>query len=364
MAAGDTPQGLEREGRLLKRQYHLKAKAGRQNSKHSGYNASMCPTVGLRKAHYLHTRFNAARYLLLLFSVLYVSNIPMTASAMGPVRFFGGRFTWENTVDRADGVASSKEFSPFLPKDKFFQLQQQRHLLEQSENDYSSSGNSLLQLAEALLRTYPSYLCKWSVSMGLLRFRENEIRLLGIIPLLRFGNVRSQSLSYTTRKKNEEGSESVPIKTSRCVVHLPLVGGTLVPKITEKAHEKSKYVPSIRLMLTQHANEEVHATECELTTQLLNYPLRKDYKRINWIHAAWYTGTQAMIHAYVSWRFHRYCWNYSVKSREASKETSNSYSTQPATGLSAQSTKGFPTVSGVPISGIEVDWKERKLTVH
>ena len=233
---------------------------------------------------------------------------------LGPVALFspkknnklirdGGGFTWEASVDRATGKAYAKEVS-YLPHDWSQRLQPQQQRGKQQQQ------SSIILKTEKVLGQYPNWLCRGSVTLGILQAvpvgsgagaATGGTRIqtrLGGIPILTFGKPVGQRVAITSQNIRDESIQWT----------YPIVGGIMAAKTTPSAPSAGKLVVTLRSV----------ATEPVLDTQLVDYRPALvggggdgGQKPANPIRVALYLGSQSAIHGYAMWRYHRYVRNYS-----------------------------------------------------
>lgn len=160
-----------------------------------------------------------------------------------------GSYCWRARVDRTKGLAYSVETSQIK----------------------GMNENKRTQLVDKLFASYPVWLCRPSVSFGLLRCVEIkngwEIRFLRHCAL-RLGKTGSRN---------------------RSLHQFTIAGGFLTAR--ESGH------------LSFHAHEDGY-----LETHVDRYcPQLCGEAPVPLFRAAFYRSTQSILHAYVMWRFHRYC---------------------------------------------------------
>ena len=196
--------------------------------------------------------------------------------SLGPVQLFRRKysFSWEAKVDRTTGIASSKETSS-------------KCLLDEKEFP-----------ARRIFHSYPTWLCRFPVSFGLLRsVRTNrggvciQDRLLGR-DLLIFGPAKSRLVSIAF----QEG-----VVHNTYAIEWPITGGLLSIPAPRAA--------LVFAVFTTHGHNNDRTSS--IVTRISGYrpTLTGDELPVSRVRSALYVSTQSLIHASVMWRFHRYCWS-------------------------------------------------------
>jgi len=226
-------------------------------------------------------------------------------------------FTWGASVDRITGTAAAQEISHFRAT---------ATTTGNGRNNPRSGAAALLAQTSSTLGRYPQWLCRASVTLGLLRVREEiasgagatygatsiQTRLGGI-DLLTFDKPVGQRVSVNTRDKASSRSllqqEAVQWK-------YPITGGVLASR------------PGGALVVTLRQQQQPFVTspsssssmDLVLDTQLVDYRPRlvggavaastttttTTRRGTNPLRVGFYLGTQSLLHGYVMWRFHRY----------------------------------------------------------
>ena len=187
-------------------------------------------------------------------------------------------YSWEANVNPDSAKASAKEVSS-RPKQWKPSLQK---------------GHWSISETRDLLETYPEWLCRGSVTLGLLKAvpilnggTRVQTRLFGI-NILTFGKPVGQRISLKTRGGTED------------VVRwkYALQGGIM----TASPPAGHLYVG----MGTRVSSDRVF-----LESGLVDYAARVVGIKIppNPVRVVFYLGTQSFVHGYVMWRYHRYIWN-------------------------------------------------------
>ena len=202
---------------------------------------------------------------------------------LGPIRLFPGGYAWQASVDRATGLAAAQELSTF------------RLSLSQQQQQQSP-------LLPHILGNYPAWLCRGTVTLGLLRaVRQQpggstrlETRLLGL-PILTFGRARGQKIAIRTATTRQQAIEwKYPIQGGGglLLAAAAAAGGNLVVTLRPKAGaNKDDSVVVLDTQLVAYRPALVGTT-----AQQPANPLR----------IAFYLSTQSVIHGYAMWRFHRF----------------------------------------------------------
>lgn len=231
--------------------------------------------------------FSTLQRLLLIINLLISRQGTTTATKsvlrrLGPIGLFQNGYTWQASVDRTTGEAFAKEVSQ-MPRG--WNAKQQ------------SSGAQLLSQTKVVLGTYPEWLCRGSVTFGLLKAvpvasgTEIRTRLLGI-NILTLGTPTRQRLSF----KKEKGADVDGGNREENSVQwsYPILGGLMTAT-----------QPAGQLVMTLHSIASPSPT---LDTQLVAYrpALVGKHAPSNPIRTSLYLGTQSVIHGYAMWRYHRY----------------------------------------------------------
>lgn len=194
--------------------------------------------------------------------------------SLGPVQLFrrNDSFTWEASVDRTTGIASSKETS-------FKSLRDEKEFP-----------------AKRIFHLYPTWLCRFPVSFGLLRSVQTSRggvcirdRFFGR-DLLIFGPAKSRLVSVAF----QEG-----IVHNTYAIEWPITGGLL-----------SIPAPRAALVFCLFTTHGQNGRTSSIVTRVSGYrPALTGQPPVSRIRSAVYVSTQSLIHAGVMWRFHRYCWS-------------------------------------------------------
>jgi hypothetical protein len=331
-------------------------------------------------------------------------------------------FTWQASLDRRTGLASSREDSHRVISGDDASLFRYTGTPKSEYNKDDDDDGHLFELSKRLFTSYPKWLCRRSVSLGLLRLvvvdnndddtnnqkKKANGATMGTrgatakaimhvqdaifgCTLLSFGRPTGRSISYTftntspppksTTKSSTNGTHTTTFKAktktrtriSECVWSLPLVGGimlyhdnqdskartqkeqvdqrqdallfilrqtitTTTMSMPNDNDHKNKLFPSSQ---TSRKNDHDHSYyDRSIQTRVISYrPAmvgrglvagRRRRRRhddvahtaapvppstatkTNWIRSQLYLHTQSVVHAYVMWRFHRYCWKQSA----------------------------------------------------
>lgn len=211
-------------------------------------------------------------YFTILFWILFECIHAKTIS-LGPVQLFRRKqaFTWEASIDRKTGIASSKESSS-------------RCLREEKEFP-----------VKKIFHSYPTWLCKFPVTLGILRSVRNgrgvciQDRIFSR-NLLIFGHAKSRLISISLHEGAVQNTYAI---------ELPIIGGLL-----------SIPAPRAALVFTLNTIHGQEDRTSSIMTRISGYrPTLVGQPPVSRIRSALYFSTQSVIHAGVMWRFHRYCWS-------------------------------------------------------
>jgi hypothetical protein len=211
-----------------------------------------------------------------------------------------GGFTWSANVDRSTGLASSFESTWIAPKSRLY------HKLDQE-------GGSVSDVVASLFADYPLYLGKPSLFFGLARCiktpHKYEIRLRPFnINFISFGH---PSLHSDRMHDYKDGTVSTVTTVS-----FPVIDGLLVlnrRKDYPQAGSCGRLDFSVRQrhvkVMTSYALGSAF-----LESQIVDYkPAILGHPPVPFVRRCLYRGTQSLLHAYVTWRYHMYCiskkWN-------------------------------------------------------
>ena len=153
--------------------------------------------------------------------------------------YYGNKFKWQASLDSITGRASSIEVSSCNVE------------ITVNENDASSSSSwesKLQQHADDLVKSWPTFLAKKSITFGLIRTLPNfpteestsiHLRFFKNIPLLSFGQVQVVKVAGAVKRRpqeqqehnNQQEQQACTATTSNCSfpyeLHLPITGGLL-----------------------------------------------------------------------------------------------------------------------------------------
>jgi hypothetical protein len=205
------------------------------------------------------------------------------------------RFKWTASIDRATGIATSREIS--------------RVPLACPLHRAISSGGEAAKLAKDLFGGYPSWLAVWPVSQGCLRAipitgeTKNYHKTIALRDpifgktVLLFGPGR-----FSVRGRRRR----VGPKTTEYTMTLPLVGGFLARLSPEGTYGSLLFT----LISEKRDNGDSFFV---LDTAIADYrpALAGSTLPISRVGAGIYRSSQSLLHAYVMWRFHHYCYNAS-----------------------------------------------------
>jgi hypothetical protein len=243
--------------------------------------------------------------IVLIFSCLDGRRVLTAAkSDRGPVRIWPkkGGYTWEASVDRESGIATSKETGTIPTGSRLY------------KSINTTSDRDLLHFTENLFSPYPTWLVKFPVTLGLLKATpdkkggfEIRDRLFGA-NLISFGRTQGQRFSFQTSTKRGT------TKTSQCSLSLPITGGLLtLPADPSKPNGGNRG----SLLFTLTKSREVGATAdsdepletvCSITTTIGGYrPSIAGSAPVNVFRKWTYLSTQSIVHANIMWRYRRRC---------------------------------------------------------
>jgi hypothetical protein len=225
-----------------------------------------------------------------------------------------GSYQWHADIRNETGLAFSAETSN-VPKDcKFYRL------IRDCQN------KNMLELLEDYVRTYPSWLCTWPITLGFFKAVPNNsngaiqirTRLLNL-NLLSFGNFRGERVSYRQDR----------VRTTICTVSLPIVGGLLaLPSSSRNGNKMGALLFTLKKNeqlrdADDSKNKEGSVEDCDATfrTAIADYrPWVVGFKSPpSWVRKHAYLNTQSLVHSYVMWKFHRRLWSW-LNANEDNKE--------------------------------------------
>ena len=236
--------------------------------------------------------------------------VTVAAVPLAKIRLWPGRhsFSWEASVDAQTGTASSREVMLAPPRSYIHrQFQKVPQLTELGERQVWSDIIDKLE-------HYPQWLVRGAVTFGLFRAVSNaegrgcslQDRFFGI-NFLTFGSARSQRFSIQKtlpQGRHKDGKTTyIRSRVGDCTVTIPIVGGLLAMR--KRKHSRGSDLGCLRFTV-QH-NEELEETL--VTTEIRDYsPMLVGKKEPPpFLRKAAYLSTQSVVHAYVMWRFHKYC---------------------------------------------------------
>jgi hypothetical protein len=209
-----------------------------------------------------------------------------TTWRIGPMRVWPQGFCWHASVDRATGLAASRETSYV-----------QRPSAGTTEG---ASSTSLLVRTEPFLAHYPQWLCRARVTCGLLQAvpvgkQGTEIRLRGLgLSLLTLGRPVGQRIQV---QKQGDGGSNTGRRMTAIQWNYAIAGGLLA------AAPGGQLV--VQLSSTTHDDDAPPLLHIE--SRLVNYrPRIVGTAPTNSWRTALYLGSQSAIHGYVMWRFHHH----------------------------------------------------------
>jgi hypothetical protein len=250
-------------------------------------------------------------------SPLLLSWTVASSARVGPVRLPGGSYRWEAALDRPTGTATSREISAVPAGSRLHEA------AIRAACNGGGGGGALDVMAERLFSDYPAWLCRPSVTFGLLRAVETveggtELRSRPFgIKFLEFGKARSLGrVSVGTAPAAGDGGTE---RTSRCAIRIPITGGLLAlpgPNNNEKRKDRGcggALSFALRTKQTVKRSDETEGStlRCSIVTGIAGYrpAIAGRAAPTGRLRAAVYLGTQSFLHGYIMWRFHRHCWN-------------------------------------------------------
>jgi hypothetical protein len=216
------------------------------------------------------------------------------AVQFGPVRIFPSSpnkksYSWRAAVDQTLGRAFSRETSNLLPSGT----------KQDSSNIKSPNFDAV---AYRTLASYPTWLCRGSQSLGLLKAVKSSDG--GCDVRLRWGSCSILSFDRPRRHGQLHPLSSVlpPFFSNGYTVELPISGGALA--ITGTPGGNGSLLFSIR-----KPNSLKGSFNCgTFTTEIRSYRPSLCGKKIptSLLRSRLYLGTQSLLHGFVMWRFHRH----------------------------------------------------------
>lgn len=215
------------------------------------------------------------------------------SASIGPIRLWPGRygFSWEANLNSMTGISSSVETSQVSPVSY---LGRQLNSLwpdgiKREEDDVWS------EILERFSR-YPEWVVRGAVTLGLFQVLpvqgggfELRDRIFGI-----------SFLTFGSPKGRRDASWTAMGRESQCTVTIPIEGGILA--LCKYKRDKMGFLR----MKIKHSKDTDRTL---LVTEVDGYcPMLAGSKEPVPFHRKWiYLSSQSLIHAYVMWRFHRYC---------------------------------------------------------
>ena len=201
----------------------------------------------------------------------------------------GSHFTSRAFLDRATGIATSLETSNIPSHSK---------LSLWLTNEKSST------IANKIFQVYPTWLCQGGITLGLLRaesylYDRNKHgvrvhdRVFGI-NVITFGQPTTSSLQLKWQNNNSS--------TATTKLVLPIVGGCLARKPTNTGSGSG----CLQFIL-QTSSVGVARIETGIAGNY--FPTLVGRPPVIPIRAWVYRSTQSMVHSYIMWRFHQYCYH-------------------------------------------------------
>jgi hypothetical protein len=202
----------------------------------------------------------------------------------------GSSYKWEASLDRVTGIATSMETST---------VPSHSNLFESLKKGRTSPRD--------MFTCYPLWLCHGSVTLGLLKaepfsYGNNkkgihvQDRIFGV-NVLSFGQPTSSSLRLQWREKESHRRD----QSSKSSVTVPIVGGFMASRRTPGG----SYSGSLRFVLEQSSSN----------TYRIETGIANDYRPslagpppVSTVRGWVYQSTQSLLHSYVMWRFHRFCY--------------------------------------------------------
>lgn len=205
----------------------------------------------------------------------------------------GAQYAWQARVERATGTAHSLESSYVPSHSELFKALN------------SGSGKiDFKELANVMFGGYPLWLCRFPVTFGLLQAvtekqgsYQIKARPFGI-QILNFG----VPYGYFTKFKNEQGQ-----RCADCMVVLPITGGIM--SLAGPHGDRGALRFSLRVELMDGAQSPAARMSGKIETAISGYRPKLCGSGIptNKLRADLYLGSQAIVHAYIMWRFHLHC---------------------------------------------------------
>lgn len=228
-------------------------------------------------------------------------------------------FSWQASVDRLTGKAHSLEASN-VPIQSKLAITVARSSSSGTRDDRADDTIDLLALATDMFGAYPSWLCRFPVTFGLLHAvpagggYQVRSRFFGV-KILSFGAPRSRGIKFKNEK--ERGTD--------CSVVLPITGGILsLPgprgdrgslqfalQTTTRTHDDAAARDSTGDDAAPSA-AQTPATTCRIATAISGYrpALCGGAVPVSTWRAGFYLRSQSILHGYIMWKFHRHCRGY------------------------------------------------------
>jgi hypothetical protein len=173
------------------------------------------------------------------------------------------KFNWKSNIDYRTGLASSMEQSSV----------------------FVSKNVRIQRISRDMVTTWPDFICKGSVTLGLFEVKRDQ-RLLGTSIRPRFVPINLLSFGMVRRL----------IQGPKCFHwEIPIRGGLLALPTDKDNKVFGKLTFSV-------AKEQ---SNYRLTTQIVGYRPWLAGTRPSIVRQRLYLSTQSVLHAYIMWRFHR-----------------------------------------------------------
>lgn len=251
-----------------------------------------------------------------------------------------GYYTWQASVDRATGKAFAREVS-HMPSSSLIISPETNHNNDKNDSSHpvkllqfrgSKKTSILMEQTQPMLGHYPTWLCRPSVTFGLLKAvptlpkkeedgnhnddaadgTEIRTRFLGL-HILTLGKPTFRRFSIPKDRSSSSSTTLASVQWS-----YPILGGLLAAKpggfLVATLHEAS-------VRPSSQQQQRLGATTLSppfpstmsqtpvLETELIDYrPALVGAKKlpVNRIRTRFYLSTQSVIHGYAMWRFHRH----------------------------------------------------------
>lgn len=253
-----------------------------------------------------------------------VASIPRSKNCLWPGGG-GGGFSWEASVDPNTGTASSREVTRAPPNSRICQ----QLLRDPKELQQSVDTEGAWSDIRYKLEHYPQWLERGSITLGLFRAVlvpgekgssscSLQDRFFGI-NLLIFGSIASHvQTKQRLPRFLQILKQNLPPERAclgHCTVTFPIVGGLLAAQ--KETHKKGDALGYLQFTLQQNKSKrnnvlddkQIGGGEVVITTKIKNYsPMlvgTREPPRL--LRKVTYLSTQSIFHAYVMWRFHKYC---------------------------------------------------------